>query len=121
MDCCFLRPPLERLVSLYKHFRRTDSSDPLSLHARRDAPREFIKRLLDHSPNLVSDVQVTQLANAGAFARPACERDLERATEVFCDMAVPGVVELYDESLVAAEYFLKPAFQALRLGHAPRT
>ena len=118
-DCCFLRHPLERLVSLYNYFRRTESSDPLSLHARRDAPREFIKRLLDHSPNLVSDVQVTQLANAGAFTRPAGGRDLERATEVFCDMAVPGVVEMYDESLVTAEYFLKPAFPALRLGHSP--
>jgi hypothetical protein len=118
-DCCFLRHPLERLVSLYNHFRREDSADPLCLCARRESPREFMKQLLDDSPNLVSDVQVTQLANAGAFARPARDPDLERATQVFCDMAVPGVVELFDESLVAAEYFLKPAFPGLRLHHRP--
>ena len=118
-DCCFLRHPLERLVSLYNHFRREDSADPLCPRARRDTPREFMKRLLDESPNLVSDVQVTQLANAGAFTRPAREHDRECAAQVFCDMAVPGVVELFDESLVGAEYFLKPAFPALRLHHSP--
>jgi hypothetical protein len=118
-DCCFLRHPLERLVSLYNHFRRADSSDLLCLRARRETLQEFMKRLLDDSPNLVNDVQVTQLANAGAFARPAREQDLERAIQVFCDMAVPGVVELFDESLVGAEYFLKPAFPGLRLHHRP--
>jgi hypothetical protein len=118
-DCCFLRHPLDRLVSLYNHLRRTDSSDPTCLQAKHQTPREFMRQLVLDSPNVVSDVQVIQLANEGAFARPANERDLERATQVFCDMALPGVVELFDESLVSAEYFLNPAFPALRLHHRP--
>jgi hypothetical protein len=118
-DCCFLRHPLDRLVSLYNHFRRTNSSDPLSYRARRHAPREFMKQLLRDSPHLVTDVQVTQLANSGIFARPANEHELERAIQIFRDMAVPGIVERFAESLVAAEYFLKPAFPKLRLHHIP--
>jgi len=118
-DCCFLRHPLDRLVSLYNQYRRTNSPDPLCVRASCQAPREFMKQLLRDSPHLVIDVQVTQLASAGAFARPANERDLEKATEIFRDMAVPGIVELFDESLIAAEYFLKPAFPELRLHHSP--
>jgi hypothetical protein len=38
---------------------------------------------------------------------------------VFREMAVPGIVERFAESLVAAEYFLKPAFPKLRLHHIP--
>ncbi|MGB7762332.1 MAG: hypothetical protein WBL61_21035 [Bryobacteraceae bacterium] len=119
-DCCFLRDPLARLYSTYNHFRR---SDPDSLHARwarSYGPREFAMRLIGEAPHLVSEVQVTQLANAGAFTRPADEWDLERATAVIREMAFPGVVEMFDESLVVAEYFLRPAFPTLRLEYIPQ-
>jgi hypothetical protein len=118
-DCCFLRHPLDRLVSLYNHYRRANSSDPLSQRASRQDPPEFMRHLLRDSPDMASDVQVAHLANGGAFARPANERDLDRAVQVFRDMSVPGIVEMFDESLVAAEYFLKPAFPELRLHHSP--
>ena len=78
-----------------------------------------MRNLVRDSPHMVSNVQVTQLANAGVFARPAHERDLERATLAVHDMSVPGIVEMFDESLLAAEYFLKPAFPELRLHHLP--
>ena len=118
-DCCFLRHPLDRLVSLYNQFRRCDSSAPFCVRAKHETPREFMRHLVRDSPHMVSDVQVTQLANAGVFARPANERDLERATLAVHDMSVPGIVEMFDESLLAAEYFLKPAFPELRLHHFP--
>jgi len=118
-DCCFLRHPLDRLVSLYNHFRRANSTDPLCLRAHRQGPRDFMKHLLRDFPHMVSEVQVTQLANEGIFARPANECDVERAMQVFRDMAVAGIVERFAESLVAAEYFLKPAFPNLRLHHIP--
>jgi Sulfotransferase family len=118
-DCCFLRHPLDRLVSLYNHLRRANSADPFCFRAHRQGPREFMQHLLRDFPHMVSEVQVTQLANEGIFARPANERDVERAMQVFRDMAVPGIVERFAESLVAAEYFLKPAFPKLRLHHVP--
>jgi hypothetical protein len=119
-DCCLVRHPLERLASLYGHYRRADSGDALSLRAKRQTPGEFMRQLLDDSPNLVSDIQVVQLANGGAFTRPAGERDLERASLLLCEMAAPGVVELFDESLVCAEYFLRPAFPKLRMHYCPQ-
>jgi hypothetical protein len=77
--------------------------------------REFLRRLANESPHMVSDVQVTQLACAGAFTRPAHPEDLERASAILSDMAIPGLVEMFDESLVAAEYFLRPAFPGVKL------
>jgi hypothetical protein len=70
---------------------------------------------VDESPHLVSNVQVLQLARSGRFTRPAGEEDLSRAIEAVRKMAIPGVVDLFDASLVAAEYFLRPAFPQINL------
>jgi hypothetical protein len=103
-DWCFLRHPLDRLQSLYLYLAHLDSTDLLCQRARRSTAAEFLEYLLDVAPHQVSDVQVTQLARAGAFTRPANERDLEKAVAIVRQMAVPGLVEAFDESLVAAEY-----------------
>ncbi len=119
-DCCFLRNPLDRLQSLHAYLRRAAAEDDLSRSAKRENLRTFTTRLLEHSPHVISDVQVTHLARAGAFTRPAAEFDLERASDVLREMAMPGVVDMFDESLVASEYFLKPAFPELRLEYVPQ-
>jgi hypothetical protein len=119
-DCCFLRHPLDRLHSFYNHLRHTDSTDPLCLRARELSPRAFMQRLVAESPNFASEVHVTQLARSGAYTRPAHPSDLEKATRVLNEMAIPGLVEMFDESLVAAEYFLRPAFPELSLEFVPQ-
>jgi hypothetical protein len=68
----------------------------------------------------VSNVQVMMLAQGGAFTRPADTPDVEAAADVVGKMAIPGLVEKFDESLVAAEYFLKPAFPRLKLDYRPQ-
>ena len=118
-DCCFLRHPLDRLDSLYSYYRKIDSTDPLCRDAHRHSPADFMHRLLDRSPEQVSNAQVTQIANRGAFTRPANETDLERAVGTVRNMALPGVVEMFQESMVAAEYFMRPAFPSIRLGSGP--
>jgi hypothetical protein len=70
---------------------------------------------VDESPHLVSNVQVLQLARSGRFTRPAGDEDLGRAIEAVRKMAIPGVLDMFDASLVAAEYFLRPAFPQINL------
>ena len=118
-DCCFLRHPLDRLDSLYSYYRRIDSVDPLSRNARRQNPAEFMRQLIDNSPEQVSNVQVTYLANQGAFTRPCHSADLESAVGIVRNMSVPGVVGMFEESMVAAEYFLRPAFPSIRFDAIP--
>jgi hypothetical protein len=119
-DCCFLRNPLDRLQSVYSYFQKIDADDPLCRLARQEHARSFFKKLIDSAPHLVSNVQVMMLAQGGAFTRPADTPDVEVAADVVGKMAIPGLVEKFDESLVAAEYFLKPAFPRLRLDYLPQ-
>lgn len=42
-----------------------------------------------------------------------------RAPLVPRNMALPGLVEMFQWSMVAAEYFLRPAFPSIRLGSGP--
>ena len=118
-DCCFLRHPLDRLDSMYSYLRKIDSTDPLCRSARRHEPADFVRQLLDKSPEQVSNVQVTHIACRGAFTRPANSADLECAAQTVRNMALPGVVEMFEESMVAGEYFMRPAFPSIRLGSAP--
>jgi hypothetical protein len=118
-DCCFLRHPLDRLDSIYSYYRQVDSTDLLCRSAHRQTPAEFVRQLLDRSPEQVSNAQLTQIASRGAFTRPANEADLERAVQTVRNMALPGVVEMFQESMVAAEYFMRPAFPSIRLGSGP--
>ena len=115
-DCCFLRHPLERLDSVYHYLRTIAPLDIASYRARQMSAREFLRHLANESPHMVSDVQVTQLGDAREHSpgRRIAE-DLERASAILSDMAIPGLVEMFDESLVAAEYFLRPAFPGVKL------
>jgi len=119
-DCCFLRHPLDRLQSLYTYFQKIVADDPLCRLAKQESSRSFFMKLLDSAPHLISNVQVTMLALGGAFTRPADSPDVEVASDAVRKMALPGLVEKFDESLVAAEYFLKPAFPRLRLDYLPQ-
>ncbi len=120
-DCCFLRHPLARLQSLYSYLQGLSCSmDPLCCLAQRESPRTFLRWLADNAPHIVSNIQVTQLANQGAFNRPASRADLRRALDLLPQMSIPGLVEDYDESLAVAEFYLRPAFPDLALHYVPK-
>ncbi len=114
-DLCFILHPLDRLQSMYSYLRKANTGGALCQMARGCSASEFLRNLVDESPHLVSNVQVLQLARSGRFTRPAGEEDVSCAIEAVRKMAVPGAVDLFDASLVAAEYFLRPAFPQIRL------
>jgi len=118
-DCCFLRHPLDRLQSVYS-FLRTEPAelwveDPIRDLSQTVGPREFMRRLLNEFPHFVSNAQTLLIAAGGVLTRPLDEADLALAVETLRRMAIPGLVKMFDESMVAAEYFLRPAFPNLRL------
>ncbi len=114
-DWCFLRHPLNRIASLYTYYRGIVTNDPLGAVARNNSGRGFVRELIEYHPNIASNTQVNLLGQGGCFTRPPGSADLEAARAVLTEMAVPGVVECFDEGLIAAEYFLQPAFPSLNL------
>jgi len=113
-DLCFLRDPLQRLRSVYQYLRRVEAVDELHLHARAMSLSEFLWLLVRDHPQVVNDVQVNMLVNGGAYTRPPSRTDLKQALQFLRNVSVAGVVDLFDQSLVAAEYFLRPAFPNLQ-------
>jgi hypothetical protein len=118
-DCCFLRDPLDRLESLYTFLKKTNDPGVLGQLAANAGVAGFLSNLLEEHPHQVCNPQTNLLANGGRFVRPPDANDLQRAVNIIKKCALPGLVDRFDESLTAAEYFWKPAFPALRLHHQP--
>jgi len=116
-DLCFFRHPLLRLWSMYRYFRSTQASGELASCARSRPAPEFFDLLVAEYPHLVNDAQVTWVANGGVYTRPPTAQDLRVAMERVRQISVLGVVELFDESAVTAEYFLRPTFPSLRFDY----
>ena len=120
-DTVFLRHPLDRLRSIYDFYRRAeDKGDPLAAHARRMDLARFMELLLIRYPHLVNDSQVNCLARGGQYTRPPSRTDLEKARRIITDAAIPGTIEMLDDSLKAAGYYLHPAFGRLKLEYSPQ-
>ncbi len=110
IDWCFLRDPMRRVQSMYQYFRRIDPTDELSERARMGDARSFVEWMVRECPQMINDVQVNLLANGGVYLRPPSQIDFERAAALVDRMAMVGVVDLFDESVTAAEYYLRPVF-----------
>jgi hypothetical protein len=110
IDCCFLRDPLDRIWSMYKYFKRIETTDELSERAKQVDAKRFAELLVRDYPQMINDVQVNLLANGGVYLRPPDQNDFERAAHTLDRTSLLGVVDLFDESMTAAEYYLRPVF-----------
>jgi hypothetical protein len=118
-DLCFLRDPLDRIRSMYDHFREKPvPGEPASELARTHSIGGFIAGLVEHHAYRVSNVQVNLLANGIVNDLPA-ETDLIRAMEVMLKTSFLGVVDCFHESLIAGQHFLRPVFPNLALAQQP--
>jgi hypothetical protein len=112
-DLCFLRDPIDRVRSTYDYFReKPGAGDPISELASRTTLGEFIACLVREMPWWVNDTQVNLLANGIANDAPTFQ-DFERAVDRMLQVSFLGVVDRFQESLVAGEHFLQPVFPEL--------
>lgn len=118
-DICILRDPVDRVHSMYDYFREKPFPGyALSDLANRTEPGLFFAELVERAPFYVNNVQVNLVAN-GEWDHPPEKDDLERATRRILTASFPGVVDSFQESLVAAEHALKPVFPTLNCAQPP--
>jgi hypothetical protein len=117
-DILFLRHPLDRLRSMYDFYHSNKSiNDAVATVAQKMRLGKFLEHLIQRQPHQVNDVQVNILANHGRYCRPPDRCDLSAARARLRSASMPGTLELFDESLTAAEFFLSPAFGELDLSY----
>jgi len=119
-DLCFLRDPIDRIRSMYDYFREKPAAgDPLSELANRSELGEFITCLVERFREEVTNVQVALLAHGGVDEQPPGARDFNVALERVLDTSFLGVVDRFEQSLVAGRHWLDPVFPALDCRYAP--
>jgi hypothetical protein len=118
-DICFLRDPIDRVRSMYDYYRQSpDPGDPVSDLANGSDLGGFVAGMVRNNPLQIRDVQVNLLACAGDSDEPGAA-DLEVATERMMNASFPGVVDMFDESVAAGEYFLRQVFSDLNCSLPP--
>jgi hypothetical protein len=119
-DLCFLRDPIDRIRSTYDYFRlKPSDGDPVSDLANRVGEGEFVAHLIENYPWMVNDVQVNLLANGVVNDQPQGEQDLERATVRMLETSFLGVVDRFEESIIAGQHALRIIFPNLNCAQAP--
>jgi hypothetical protein len=118
-DLCFLRDPIDRIRSMYDYFRQKPAAgDPLSDLANRSDLGEFITCLVERFREEVTNVQVALLAHGGVDEHPPDQQDFKAALERVLDTAFLGVVDRFNQSLIAGRHWLDPVFPALDCTYA---
>jgi hypothetical protein len=118
-DICFVRDPLDRVRSMYDYYRQTpDPGDPVSDLANGTDLGGFVAGMVRDNPLQIRDVQVNLIACAGDSDEPV-SADLELATTRMMHASFPGVVDIFDESVAAGEYFLRQVFPELNCSLPP--
>jgi hypothetical protein len=108
IDIVFLRHPIDRFGSIYE-FSRADAtkSGPTALAARRFRLPEFAAWMANETPWNFFDPQTTLMGNGGDFFYPPNEWVFENAMRRAMQVRVLGTVELFSQSMRAANYYLR--------------
>jgi len=118
IEIAFLRHPLDRLQSMYFYYRRIE--DPSALQSTKAAHlslAEWLRWMIEFEPfNMISG-QTAYFGPVGAWSSPPTEVNLSKAKSVVKRIRFLGVVERFDESLVAAERFLRIYFPTLDVSY----
>lgn len=116
----FLRHPLERIASVYDFERRQEADTPGARAAKEMGFRDYAAwRMQAHVSRTIRDYQTCNLAgkHENELLREVNFRTLKGAMDNLWGMRCVGVVDRYDESMVAFEHVLRENFPEIDLAY----
>jgi hypothetical protein len=105
-----VRRPFQRLLSIYKYFRRIPISSDIIRAAVELDFTDFVQLLIERYPHMVDNPQVNTLANYGFYRCAVSKDDLEVAWARYKQFSLCAPVERYDDAMVVLEYFNSPVY-----------
>jgi len=116
IEICLLRHPMDRLQTMhYIHTRIHDPQLIASVKAQDTSLPEWLESMSEYDSSQLISQQTAMWGGSGFWAFPPTERHLECAKAAIENAQVLVVMERFDESLVAAEHFLRGPFPKLDL------
>ncbi|WP_131197015.1 sulfotransferase family 2 domain-containing protein [Lichenihabitans psoromatis] len=109
-NLALLRDPVERILSMYAFYRRTQSADMLSISAKEKDINAFLEFIIGRFPHIADNWQTNILANHGFYCRPVSNADLAKASKRYSKFSLCATVDRYDEAMVMLEHILYPTF-----------
>ena len=109
-NMAMVRRPFNRLLSMYKFFRRISLSSDLVRLAVQSDFASFVGQLIRQFPHMIDNPQVNTLGNYGFYERPVGNDELKRAWARYKRFSLCAPVERYDEAMIVLEYFNSPVY-----------
>lgn len=117
IEICLVRHPLDRLQSMYYYFRKITDAGLNSIKAKSFSLHDFLAWLIESQPFMTMNSQTCIFATGGDYFFPPSQSQLLTAIDRMREIKFLGIVDRFDESMVVAEFFLKPVFRSLDLSY----
>ena len=116
IPCFFLRHPIERVRSVYDFERRQESDTPGAVHAKKLNFKDYVAWRLDHiGGGVVMDYQIKYCS--GRRGVPIDDVFVKATAHSMSTLALTGIVDRFDESMVYFEHMLKDKFPRIDLSY----
>lgn len=116
IPCFFLRHPIDRVRSVYTFERHQKSDTPGAIHAKKLSFQDYVAWRLNHKGGgVVMNYQIRYCSGRKGF--PIDDALIASTANFLSTVALTGVVDRYDESMVYFEEILREHFPQIDLSY----
>ena len=116
IPCFFIRHPIERVRSVYTFERSQKAETPGAVHAKKLSFKDYIAWRMGHKGGGVVMNYQTKYCS-GRKGAPLSDAHIAKTADFLSSVALTGIVDRFDESMVYFEEFLRASFPLIDLSY----
>ncbi len=118
IEICSFRNPIDRIESIYRFYLRADEpKNATAAKARGSSSSQFVEWYIRNQVFNCANCQTCFLALGSNYLFPPSQQHLEAAVSALREIPLLLIVHRLEESLAAAEFFLRAVFPKLDLSY----